>query len=248
MAEENKTDTELREMTEEQLEALINAKPEETTEESSVADETVEEEKEGTSEETETQDETVAEPITEDEVDDPYFRGKTKKEMYEIIKQNNAMISRQSNKEHEIMKRLEQLEQLKNKVEEKKAEDELYFVDESGKKVPYDKRDIEVIEKLVDRKLEYSSRAKREQEVKQKADNVQDNEQAWADLSIYNPSLKAEIQEKVLAEIQRDKASTLESKGWLKTFIATTSKQKQITPVSTLDKSKKLKATTVTSG
>lgn len=146
------------------------------------------------------------------------------------------------------MKRLEQLETLKTKITESKPEEDLFYVDEGGKQVPYDKRDIEVIEKLVDRKLEYRNKAQLEQDKQQKANNVQENENIWADLTVYNPALKADIQEKVLAEIQRNRASTLETKGWLKTFIATTAQHKPTAPATVLDKNKKLKATTVTSG
>ena len=233
-------------MNEEQLAEFINSKqaPVEPK-----VDETVVEEAEA-KEEAETPEETVEpEPKQDDEIDDPYFRGKSRKDMYEIIKQNNAMISKQSNKEHEIMKRLEQLEVLKSKIEQKKeVEEDLFYVDEGGKKVPYDKRDIEVIEKLVERKLDYRTKAQQEQEKKQRETNVQENEAFWADLTIYNPALKSEIQEKVLGEIQKNRTATLENKGWLKSFVASQSQVRQPVTAPVLDKQKKLKATTVTSG
>jgi hypothetical protein len=123
MVEQN-ADMNLEAMDEEQLAEFINSggensKPKAEPTETQV-NETVVEEAEA-KEETETPEETVkAEPKQDDEIDDPYFRGKSRKDMYEIIKQNNAMISKQSNKEHEIMKRLEQLEVLKSKIEQKK--------------------------------------------------------------------------------------------------------------------------------
>jgi hypothetical protein len=252
MVNNQESDMDLQGMSEEQLAEFINGNSkQETDQQIPVIDETVQNEAEAKEEAETPTDETVTtEPKQdEDEIEDPYFRGKSRKDMYEIIKQNNAMISRQSNKEHEIMKRLEQLEVLKSKIEQKKeVDEELFYVDEGGKKVPYDKRDIEVIEKLVERKLEYRTKAQQEQEKKQREQNVQDNESFWADLSIYNPVLKADIQEKVLSEIQKNRTATLENKGWLKSFVASQSQARQPVTAPVLDKQKKLKATTVTSG
>jgi len=179
-----------------------------------------------------------------------YFKGKSKKELHQTILKQNTHISNQNNKHHEVMKRLEQLEVLKSKIEQKKEEDDLFYEDGEGNKIPYDKKDIAVIEKLVERKLE--SRTKKAEAVskQQREDNAKGNESFWSDLSVYNPELKASVQETVLAEIEKDRSATLDKKGWLRKFVSSQVSTKQAATPSApvLDKQKKLKATTVTGG
>jgi hypothetical protein len=239
-------DIDLEDMSMEQLAEQIKMENSESSNppvEYPITDTTAVEEEPQTEETLEEEAATEETPVV-DESEPEFIRGKSRAEIAKMWQDSQAMISKQGNEKHDIMSKLEALERKVNTpvVQEKKDE----LMEQLSN---YNQDDIKVIETLVERKLDSRNKAQQELSAKELKANTESNEMFWSNLEAIDPALSLEMKENILGAIRKDRSSTLETKGWLQSYVVNyrATKAAPVKPKVNLT-TKKLKARTAGSG
>jgi len=174
------------------------------------------------------------EDIDEKIFDNPFykpFKGKSKIEMLEILRNNATYVSQKDNENYRLKT---ELESLKSKVQQDDDED---F--ES-----YDKKDIAVIEKVITRTLEKKEKELQMQKNAEIEVNKKANEEYFELIKKNDSEFVESITNKLVDEIRKDINSTLYSKNWVLNYYIK-EKNKIVTKESKPDITKKKQAATI---
>ena len=217
-------------MSEDQLETFINSSGQ--TEPKS-NDQTDSEEKEIVSEEKE---EIVSEEIAEPEAEEPeevdqdeqeeeeketeseeskFYSGKSRDDLITMVEENNRHISRQGNEIGELRKLREDMNTLKEKVETpKKAEDDILS--------QYDTKDIDAIEKILDRREQQKHNQVKQMIQFNKRQNELDYQELQSNKELFDkvvPILDEKFASMGTNEEERIRNSLERDPGWVKKTI-----------------------------
>lgn len=216
-------------MSEDQLEKFINSGGQ-TEPESN--DQTDSERKEIVNEENEIVNEEIAEPEAEEpeEVDQDeqeeeeketeseesnFYSGKSRDDLINMVEENNRHISRQGNEIGELRKLREDMNTLKEKVETpNKAEDDLLS--------QYDSKDIDAIEKILDRREQQKQNQVKQMVQYNKRQNELDYQELQSNKELFDkvvPILDEKFESMGKNEEERIRNSLERDPGWVKKTI-----------------------------
>jgi len=150
--------------------------------------------------------EEVAEETQEEEIEDQSlkpFKGKTKKELIDIVKNNNEYVSKVQNDIYSLKKELEEL-----RTKQVKS-----FTDEIKDK--YSEEDLQVIEKIIENKLKQNEDLARSQKQIERDRNRQENENFYEELRKKDLDFVQNYEQDLIAEIKINPEKTLDSKNWV---------------------------------
>lgn len=167
---------------------------------------------------------------------DPFYRpfkGKTKKEMLEILRNNATYVSKKDNENHQLKS---ELEKIKSRARETEDDD----------LKSYDKKDLEVIERIVERKLESDRLEKQRQKEAEIARLKQSNEEDFDTIRSNDPIFAKTIEPKLIEAIRMNAENTIQKKGWVMSFYISEKNKGVENNGKDLSK-KKMNAATVTS-
>lgn len=169
---------------------------------------------------------------TADDNDIPeFYRGKTPKELIEIIENSKKFSSRQGN---EIGALKTQLKSFQNNVEKKfdaitpTQADKREFLDDLQDETGYDKNELEIIQKIANKQVSEILKKNQEterQEKQQKQSAIgAENQNVWNLVRDLYPN-SDEIEQKMVAEINKNSENTLYKKGWVQSFLKSQTNQ-----------------------
>ena len=165
-------------------------------------------------------------PEEEDKVDEedsvePQYRGKSKDDILEMQRNANRKISQQNNEIYHLKKRMEEISQSQEKrVEEKVKVDPLDEIRER-----YAEEDLNAIETLVNRAMSKKDAAIQEKKEAQREAIMKEHDKLWEDFKLFNPALHEKVGPEAIRLMKADESSTYQRKGWLREFIAESSKK-----------------------
>ena len=143
----------------------------------------------------------------------PFYKGKTREELIEMVENGTKKISKQNNEIHDFRGRLESLEQTKKQEIDKSQESV-----EQELLNRYNEEDITVVAKIVERELSKKDKLKQQAEQKQKETNAQENEAFWSSLIAINPELAKEMESEIHDKMLKDRDNTYFKPGWVQQF------------------------------
>ena len=176
--------------------------------------------------ETETEEEPKGKPKEEeDKVDEedsvePQYRGKSKDDILEMQRNANRKISQQNNEIYHLKKRMEEISQSQEKRVEEKVKDPLDEIRER-----YAEEDLNAIETLVNRAMSKKDADIQEKRLKEKEAIMKDHDEMWENFKLFNPALHEKVGPEAIRLMKADESSTYQRKGWLREFIAESSKK-----------------------
>ena len=173
----------------------------------------------------ETEEEPKGKPEEEDKVDEedsvePQYRGKSKDDILEMQRNANRKISQQNNEIYHLKKRMEEISKSQEKRVEEKVKDPLDEIRER-----YAEEDLNAIETLVNRAMSKKDAAIQEKRLKEKEAIMKEHDDLWENFKIFNPALHEKVGPEAIRLMKADESSTYQRKGWLREFIAESSKK-----------------------
>tara|TARA_R110002051_G_scaffold324801_1_gene423824 strand:- start:1470 stop:2351 length:882 start_codon:yes stop_codon:yes gene_type:complete len=173
----------------------------------------------------ETEEEPKGKPEEEDKVDEedsvePQYRGKSKDDILEMQRNANRKISQQNNEIYHLKKRMEEISQSQEKRVEEKVKDPLDEIRER-----YAEEDLNAIEALVNRAMSKKDAAIQEKKEVQKTAIMKEHDEMWENFKLFNPALHEKVGPEAIRLMKADESSTYQRKGWLREFIAESSKK-----------------------
>tara|TARA_R110002012_G_scaffold16769_4_gene64177 strand:- start:2639 stop:3514 length:876 start_codon:yes stop_codon:yes gene_type:complete len=173
----------------------------------------------------EAEEEPKGKPEEEDKVDEedsvePQYRGKSKDDILEMQRNANRKISQQNNEIYHLKKRMEEISKSQEKRVEEKVKDPLDEIRER-----YAEEDLNAIETLVNRAMSKKDAAIQEEKQAQLEATMREHDKLWEDFKLFNPALHEKVGPEAIRLMKADESSTYQRKGWLREFIAESSKK-----------------------
>ena len=160
------------------------------------------------------------EKVDEEDSIEPQYRGKSKADILEMQRNANRKISQQNNEIYHLKKRMEEIYQSQEKrVEEKVKVDPLDEIRER-----YAEEDLNAIETLVNRAMLKKDAAIQEEKQAQREAIMKEHDDLWENFKLFNPALHEKVGPEAIRLMKADESSTYQRKGWLREFIAESSK------------------------
>lgn len=223
----NEEEMDFESMSEEQLESFINsggqAEPESNNPTES-KEEIVNEEKEVVNEEVSEPEAEEPEEVDQDEQEEEeeteskeskFYSGKSREDLIKMVEENNRHISRQGNEIGELRKLREDMNSLKEQVATpKKAEDDFL--------AQYDKKDIDAIEKILDRREQQKQNQVKQMIQYNKRQNELDYQELQSNKELFEkvvPILDEKFASMGKNEEERIRNSLENDPGWVKKAI-----------------------------
>ncbi len=159
------------------------------------------------------------EKVDEEDSIEPQYRGKSKADILEMQRNANRKISQQNNEIYHLKKRMEEISQRQEKRVEEKVKDPLDEIRER-----YAEEDLNAIETLVNRAISKKDAAIQEEKQAQREAIMREHDEMWENFKLFNPALHEKIGPEAIRLMKANEASTYQRKGWLREFIAESSK------------------------
>ncbi len=159
------------------------------------------------------------EKVDEEDSIEPQYRGKSKADILEMQRNANRKISQQNNEIYHLKKRMEEISQRQEKRVEEKVKDPLDEIRER-----YAEEDLNAIETLVNRAISKKDAAIQEKKEAQREATMREHDKLWEDFKLFNPALHEKVGPEAIRLMKADESSTYQRKGWLREFIAESSK------------------------
>lgn len=207
-------------MSEEELENFVanansediiedNTEPEPTEPEAEEEPKAEEEPEQEQEQEQEQEEEKPEEELEEDE----FTRGKSRKDLLEIIKNGTQKISKQNNEINDYRTKYEQVtSKYTEKLEEKKIPVKDELADLMDK---YDPEDLGAIKKIVAATLKSDRDRQAEQAKQERLKSESANEEVWAMVQKTDPSFYQQYSAQIIEEVRKDRNATLAKPGWV---------------------------------
>ena len=158
--------------------------------------------------------------VDEEDSVEPQYRGKSKDDILEMQRNANRKISQQNNEIYHLKKRMEEISQSQEKRVEEKVKDPLDEIRER-----YAEEDLNAIETLVNRAMSKKDADIQEKRLKEKEAIMKDHDEMWENFKLFNPALHEKVGPEAIRLMKADESSTYQRKGWLREFIAESSKK-----------------------
>lgn len=160
------------------------------------------------------------EKVDEEDSIEPQYRGKSKADILEMQRNANRKISQQNNEIYHLKKRMEEISQRQEKRVEEKVKDPLDEIRER-----YAEEDLNAIETLVNRAISKKNAAIQEEKRAQREAIMKEHDEMWENFKLFNPALHEKIGPEAIRLMKANEADTYQRKGWLREFIAESSKK-----------------------